>query len=127
MDQSSDLSDLYEGQPYPSLSFANSWLDDPAADISKVDAGLYTDLKPAAYWEVTANATASVTLGDGNSLTVADKPSFSISPGVTSGQMSITTEQLETIRRSRAGLSKSADSGTSELPSIMQQYKWRAQ
>lgn len=54
----SEWVDLYKA-PYPRVTKATSWLNDPSPTFQKVFDGAYTDLRLVAYWDLRTSTSAS--------------------------------------------------------------------
>jgi hypothetical protein len=83
------FSSLY-APAYPQLSLAVSWLNDPSATWSKIDAGNYTDLKYVSVWTVSPASPANLAPSIAGRTAAPQRP--------TPSAPEITAPQLERVR-----------------------------
>mgnify|MGYP001304140931 CR=1 FL=1 len=91
-DQDESLTLLYQEPPYPTLSKAVSWLDDPDASLDRVFDDLYTDLRLAAGFEVGIDGLARAPMA-----VQAGEPAAR-GRGPVASRPELTAEQMQTLR-----------------------------
>lgn len=87
------LTSLYAPN-YPRLSLQTSWLLDPIASFTRIEAGAYTDLRYMAFWDVTGSAVTALAIVAGDAAR-GMSATFSLRPG----DSEPTKMQLSTVRR----------------------------